>query len=266
MRRRLVFLAFLSVFLPIPGQAQNSLTTDCIINANARARIGAPVEGTISAIHVERGAAVRIGDLIAELEASEERSKARLARLRAESDIRIRTAEHRLEVAEEKAGRFRSLKNKNVASAARLEEVELEESEARMELERSRLDLELAKIEAEAAEDAVERKKIRSPMNGVVVERVLSPGEHYNQEEPLLILAGIDPLYVETYLPASRQRQIRLGDTYDVVLETGSTVAGTVAVVDPILDPATGTFGVRLTVPNPDRTVLAGQRCSINFD
>jgi len=46
----------------------------------------------------------------------------------------------------------------------------------------------------------------------------------------------------------------------------GGTYAATVTVVDRVLDAASGTFGVRLTLPNPDLQLPAGIRCKVRFD
>jgi hypothetical protein len=36
-------------------------------------------------------------------------------------------------------------------------------------------------------------------------------------------------------------------------------------VVDPMFDAASGTFGVRLTLPNPERKIPAGLKCRARF-
>ena len=41
--------------------------------------------------------------------------------------------------------------------------------------------------------------------------------------------------------------------------------AATVDVVDPLIDAASGTFGVRLTLPNPDHAVPSGLKCKVRF-
>ena len=38
-----------------------------------------------------------------------------------------------------------------------------------------------------------------------------------------------------------------------------------VTVVDQLFDPASGTFGVRLDMPNPDYILPAGLRCTVRF-
>jgi hypothetical protein len=45
----------------------------------------------------------------------------------------------------------------------------------------------------------------------------------------------------------------------------GGTYAATVTAVDHVLDAASGTFGVRLALPNPELLLPAGIRCKIVF-
>ncbi len=39
----------------------------------------------------------------------------------------------------------------------------------------------------------------------------------------------------------------------------------TIAVVDPVIDAASGTFNVRLDLPNPDGAIPGGLHCTVKF-
>jgi multidrug efflux pump subunit AcrA (membrane-fusion protein) len=45
----------------------------------------------------------------------------------------------------------------------------------------------------------------------------------------------------------------------------GGSVAARVVVVDPVIDAASNTFGVRLLLPNPDTRIPAGIRCGVTW-
>jgi multidrug efflux pump subunit AcrA (membrane-fusion protein) len=45
----------------------------------------------------------------------------------------------------------------------------------------------------------------------------------------------------------------------------GGEYPATVTVVDRVVDAASGTFGVRLELPNPDRALSAGLKCRVRF-
>jgi multidrug efflux pump subunit AcrA (membrane-fusion protein) len=109
---------------------------------------------------------------------------------------------------------------------------------------------------------------IRSPFNGVVVERLLDPGEFAttNIKEPILKLAEIDPLNVEVVLPATQFGHIKRSDRAEVMPETATTrYPAKVSVVDRVIDGASGTFGVRLELRNPGAEIPAGAKCTVRF-
>ena len=131
---------------------------------------------------------------------------------------------------------------------------------AQAELSNRRLaDLELQRTAAE-----VGLRTIRSPINGVVVERFMSPGE-FPKQERIFKLAQIDPLRVEAYAPVSLLGKIAVG--MEVQLKPEAPVSGIhrakVTVVDRVVDAASGTFGVRMELPNPDLRVPAGLKCTV---
>ncbi|MGB5717330.1 MAG: efflux RND transporter periplasmic adaptor subunit, partial [Gammaproteobacteria bacterium] len=80
-------------------------------------------------------------------------------------------------------------------------------------------------------------------------------------------LAQINPLRVEVVLPVSQFGKIQKGQGALVYPEAGigGEYESTVSIVDQVLDAASGTFRVRLSLPNPDYALTSGLRCSIEF-
>ena len=133
---------------------------------------------------------------------------------------------------------------------------------AHAELSNRRLaDLELQRTAAEVA-----LRTIKSPVNGVVVERFMHPGE-FPKQEKILKLAQIDPLRVEVYAPVAMLGKVAVGMTAFVKPESPVTgeYAAKVMVVDRVVDAASGTFGVRLELPNHHLKLPAGLKCTIRF-
>jgi multidrug efflux pump subunit AcrA (membrane-fusion protein) len=112
----------------------------------------------------------------------------------------------------------------------------------------------------------LERRTIRSPIDGVVVERILSEGEYADPPE-ILKLAQIDPLRVEVYAPLELIGRISIGMRAQVLPEApvGGVHESTVIVVDRVVDAASATFGVRLELQNPDYALAAGLNCRVRF-
>ena len=68
-------------------------------------------------------------------------------------------------------------------------------------------------------------------------------------------------------LPAEAYGKLRLGAPVMVTADipAGSKHRATVKVIDPVMDAASGTFGVRLELPNPQRRLPGGIRCRADF-
>ena len=127
----------------------------------------------------------------------------------------------------------------------------------------------LASKEEARAQALFDQRTISAPFSGVVVERYLSPGElvYRANEGRILRVAQTDPLRVEVIAPASIGESVRVGQSAKVVLESnaGERFDATVTIVDPVIDAASGTLGVRLELPNPEHRITAGSRCRVIF-
>lgn len=124
----------------------------------------------------------------------------------------------------------------------------------------------LANLELRRASAEIERRMIKSPITGVVLERSLHPGE-FAKQDPILKLAQLDPLRVEVFVPVSLLGKITVGMEVQVLPEkpVGGTYKATVTVADKVVDAASGTFGVRLELPNKDYALPAGLKCRVKF-
>ena len=163
--------------------------------------------------------------------------------------------------------RLNELHNKFVTPLASLQEAEAEAKVGEEQLKEAQLNKQIARLEVVHAEEVVKQRALRSPIDGVVVERLLVPGEYRNDQSPVLTLAQIDPLRVEVFVPTAYFGQIRIDSKAEVRPEQpiGGVHTATVTVVDRVLDAASGTFGVRLALPNPRLTLPGGIRCQVAF-
>jgi RND family efflux transporter MFP subunit len=240
-----------------------------MIEARQALEIRAPVEGVIESVLVRRGDTVKTGQLIATLYSGPERAALDLARSRAAMQGELNAAEARVEVTRKKFERADELLKKNFVSASARDDAEGEYRLAREQLRAAQENRRLAELDVKRAEQVLAQREILSPVNGVVVDVVLRPGEltSSNQKDPIVKLAEVDPLNVELILPVSAFGRIKEGQRAWVMPEApvGSKYAARVEVVDPVFDAASGTFGVRLALPNPKRRIPAGLKCRARF-
>lgn len=252
---------------PRPAPAQPT-DFDCIIEARQTVDIRSPVEGLIEKVAVERGEFVKKGQIVVTLESGPERAAVAIAKSKAEQQGAVKAAEARLDLARKKEIRAEELARQNFISPNALEEARTERSLAESELKVARENQKLAELEVQRAAELLNMRTIRSPVNGVVVDRYIKAGEFAttNVKDPILKIAEVDPLNVEVILPARLFGDIKRGTKAEVTPETPPRkFIATVAVVDQVMNAAAGTFGVRLELRNPNLEVPAGARCRVRF-
>ena len=254
----------LALAVVIGGAAVEDDTT-CLIKPRQVVQVGSPVQGVLAEEMVDRGDTVKRGQLIARLESSVDEATLALDRLKAVNDTAIRAEQADLELNQRMATRKNYLVNQQVASADSLDEQQTKVRDSLLRLEQARMDQRLAQLSAERSRRQLELKQIHSPIDGVVMERKLQAGEFVYEQTPIMTVAQIDPLSVELVVPADRWGTFRRGTPARVRpnAPVGGDYAATVDVVDPVVDAASNTFGVRLLLPNPKRTIPAGIRCTV---
>lgn len=227
-----------------PGEYQ------CLIEPYQKIEIRSSVEALIETVHVQRGSTVRKGQALVQLNAGVEQAALESARYRAVMEGQVRSSQARVDYARDKLKRREELSRQNFVSSQDRDDAAAELRVAEAELLRQRT--------------------LYSPFNGVVTEVEQHPGELAQTGEgarPILKMAQIHPLRVEAVLPASLYASIRQGASAEVEAEAPSKGSYTarVQIVDKVVDSASGTFGVRLELPNPAGNILAGVKCKVRF-
>ena len=229
-------------------------------------KVGSAVPGILEDVEVDRGDRVMEGQVLATLKSGVEKATLALARERSQMEASIKAREARLKFSLRKQQRMEELYKKNVIPFEEMDESRTNSTLALMELEEAQENKRLAELEYKRSTEVVKRMTIYSPITGVVMERFLSPGE-YVEDKPILKLAQIDPLNVEVIAPVELLGSIKVGMTAEVKSESSPISAYTakVKIVDQVVDAASGTFGVRLELPNPKYQISAGLKCKVTF-
>ena len=240
---------------------------ECLIEPSLTVKLGTPVEGVIAEVLVERADRVKAGQVVARMEARVEAAQLALARARAENNSAIASAQARYEFLTRKAERLSALLEKSVGSRAAYDEARAEADVAREQYNEAVNNQKLARLDQERAAATLDLRTIVSPISGVVTERLMAPGEYRNGQAHLATIARVDPLNVEVVVPGGEFGAVQKGMTGEVVLDPpiGPSPRGIVTVVDETLDPKTGTFGVRLELPNPTHAIPGGLACHVRF-
>jgi membrane fusion protein (multidrug efflux system) len=138
-----------------------------------------------------------------------------------------------------------------------------------------RADIDYWKAAVEAARINLNYTSVRAPFNGRVGKTYVKTGSLVTayQAAPLAVLQQIDPIYVDVVQSSTEWLRLRRSledgrlsqdreqrQKVRIVLEDGTPypVEGTLQFTDVSVDPTTGSFALRIVVPNPDHLLLPG--------
>ena len=251
-----------------PAQANDEVLgpLDCVMEPHEIVDVASRVDGIVDVLEVERCDIVKIGQVLAKLDSGVEEAAVAAARSRARAKAEVEANTISVDFAKRRRERLEALYNDHVVSGEQMDEVATEAVLSQIRLEQARENRRLAELELARAEEILDRHTISSPIDGVVVQRYLSPGES-TEDQPIMRIAQIDPLRIEVIVPVMAFGAISKGQrayVYPEAPKEGQYEAK-VTVVDQVADAASGTFRVRLSMPNPDYAVPSGLKCSIEF-
>ena len=251
---------------PARGGASAAKAVGCLIEPDRVADVGSQVIGVVDQVYVERGDTVKAGQRLLALRADIERANASVADKRARVDADVLAAKAGLALAEQKVQRAEMLVAQKFVSDQAVDQARGEAEVARQKLNQVASQQQIWVQERNVAEAQLEIRTVRSPFAGVVVERYVNQGERV-EDRPMIRVAVIDPLRVELLVPTAQYGRLVVGEqvTIQPELPGAGALKGTVRHVDRVLDAASNSFRVRLSVPNPDHRLPAGLRCKADI-
>jgi membrane fusion protein (multidrug efflux system) len=201
--------------------------------------VAADLPGIVEKILFESGSAVRRGDLLVQLDASQERAQ-------------LAAAESAAKLARINLERMSGLREKGVSSQAELD---------RMQAEAEQAGARVGEIRA-----TIDRKRIRAPFDGVLGIRQVNLGQYLNGGDPIVSLQALDPIFVDFAVPQQEAARLSLGHEVHVLADGVEPAPGKIAAVDSIVDEATRNVRVRASFANTDRKLRPGMFVEAKVD
>lgn len=200
--------------------------------------VRAEVEGTVKAIHFDKGQKVRTGDVLCEIDVNDRGAKV------AQMNAMVAQTGKELEVAQElyKEG-FRS-------------KTQLAQSEAAYEG---------AKAGASTMGIQLANTRIRAPFDGYVDDRFVDAGDYMRVGDKCETVIAPEPFLAVGAVSENEVGQVAIGEPATATLVTGETVQGKVRFVADRADTATRTFRVEVQLPNPDNKLRDGVSADIHI-
>lgn len=244
--------------------ADASEPLECLIEPHTLVDVSSSEIGVLASVRVDEADVVRMGDAVAALHTDVERAVFEVSRARAQADSEIELLRRDHDFNVRKRDRVDELHDQKVVSAQDVDEVRTAQDAAWLRLQAAAERQRTARLEAQRDELALARRTVLSPIDGVVVRRYKSAGE-FVDGDPIVQLAQLNPLRIRLVVPITMFGQIQVGMQATVLPELpidGPFVAS-VTSIDPMMDAATATLGIRLSLPNPEHRLPPGLKCTL---
>lgn len=283
---------------PSVGPISEEIVADAILAPLSQAAISPRISAPVAAEYVQRGAHVHRGQLLLTLEDRDlrgnaldsmgavtaakagfatttqatipeelEKARADAAQAKVALEVAHKTTEERQSLYEQGALAGHDFDIAVAAEAQARAVYETAQKHEQAEIQTVRVtnkdaaqgQLTSAQGRLENAEAQVSYAALRSPIDGVVTERPLFPGETATAGTPAIILMDTSSLLAKLHIAQASAQQLALGHTAKVsVPELQGPIDATVSFISPTLDPGSTTVEVWLRLPNPDGRFKVG--------
>lgn len=265
----LKFLGICATLCLIQIASSAAAELDCMVKPEMYIELSSPVDGVLEKVMVEKGDHVSKGQAVAQLEASVEIARVNQAKSNAANNGELNNRKVKLQFARRTKERYQGLSQKNSASQFEKDKADTEVNLAEIELKKELENKKAAALALDLAQAQLALKTIKSPIDGIVVDRFAMVGESV-ADRAIMKLAQVDPMRVELVAPTEYFGLIQQGMEVEIRPERpiNKSLKATVTIVDQLIDPASGSFTVRMALPNPGVQLVGGVNCIalFNFD
>ncbi len=286
------------------GDISRTIHTEAILFPLAQSVITPKINAPVKKFYVNRGQAVHQGQLLAVLEnrdlaaakldnqgSLEQAQAAYTSSLNAtlpedmqKAQLDVQTAQQNLD-AEQKLFDNREMLYKQGALPRKdldQAQVSLVQAKSQYEVARKHLDSLNAVLKQQTVKSATGQlssargkylgseaqlsySEIRSPINGVITDRPLYPGEMASTSAPLLTVMDISGVIAKAHIPQSDALLLRKGDKATLQVAGLDEVPATVTIVSPALDPNSTTVEVWVQARNPKQQLRPGTTAEVSI-
>jgi len=210
-------------------------------NAREQVTLSSPVTERIERLHFDDGGYVRSGQVVAELARSQETA------ILARAEAQAREAQQQLD-------RLQALSRRGFATTARVDEQIATVS--------------AAQAQAAEARAMISDRVVRAPFSGYVSLRTVSPGAVIAAGSEIVTISDISEIKLDFPVPETALPALSEGQT--IVAKSAAwpeiPFRGTVATIDPVVDPNTRSAMVRARLPNPDLKLKPGMLLTVAIE
>jgi membrane fusion protein, multidrug efflux system len=157
----------------------------------------------------------------------------------------VRTSNVKIKNETRQVERYTALAKQNMGTPLDLEKAQTALADAQEELAKATMGLRQAEI-------TLERVRMKSPIDGIVLERIVNPDEITHNDQIVMKLGAIDPVLMAAKITEEKIHSVQVSLPAEVTFPAfpAETFKGTVFKIDPNTDPVTRTFTAYIQISN----------------
>jgi RND family efflux transporter MFP subunit len=254
------------VVSPVEGQVE--LTSTGYVVPQVEADVSSKVVGRIEQTNVREGDRVKVGQVLFDLDARDERVGVASAAARVAA-ARARAFEARAQLNEiiVQRDRERRLVETGASASATADDLGTKAASLEGHVRSADADVQTAEAELSERQTTLSRMTIRAPIDGTVVTKPRQPGDVVTPGVSLLTLSDFSSIVVEADVAEARLHAVRRGGPCEIVLDAypDRRWRGEVTEVSPKLNRAKASATVKVRFLERDDTVLPEMAARISF-
>ncbi|MFO0912831.1 MAG: efflux RND transporter periplasmic adaptor subunit [Pirellulales bacterium] len=232
--------------------------------------VAASEVGIVTKLLVKEGQQVAAGDMLAELDNEVLEATLEVARVRADAQGATDAATAERDLRRYSLEQLEKLLDKGHATAGELARARADFTVAEARVRIAQEEQKLALLECRRIQSQIERRRIRSPISGLVAEVHREAGESFLGGDPrILTLVNVAQLRVRFQVSAQQALTLTPGQAITLHLpDIDLNVEATVERVSPMMDAKSGTVEVTMLIDNTDakRQLRSGMRCTVELE
>lgn len=261
------------IALVSPAQAQVELTSSGYVVPQVRSQVGAKVPGRVAKVFVREGDQVKAGQVLLELERTDQVAAMQAAKMRAAAArARVLTVRATVHEIKRQADRQKALVARGAAPAAAAEDLEARVSSLDEQVRASEAEVAAAEAEVAALRVSLDNMTVNAPIAGTVLGKPPEPGELVGAEFAAgsgrtIELADFSSMVIETDVPEGRLHLVKLGAPTEIVLDAypSKRYRGEAVEIMPRVNRAKATVGVKVRFVDAATGVLPDMAARVSF-
>ena len=262
------------------GDIETTVLASGVLEASSLVSVGAEVSGTIKAVHVALGDAVKRGDLLVEIDSLNQENAVKSAEAAlAGIEAQKRNQEANLTKAEASLARQEQLSASSLVSRTDLETAQLAVQQAQAQIDQLDAQIAQAELTVDSARLDLARTQIVAPNDGTVVSLSVSEGQtlNANSATPTVAkIAALDTMVIRAEISEADVVKVAAGQRvyFTILGEPDNQIEARLREVEPaptsIASDTTATgsavyYNGLFEVPNPDNKLRISMTASVTI-